>query len=360
MPIAKPESYRRKAEEVTAFIQTNLWDADAKRYHPAVPRDPKALPYDFMWANGVQFSALVGALRYDRRKYRPIVDAFFEGLNRYWDSRAAIPGYDAYFSNPGSSDKYYDDNAWMVLTFTEAYARTKEKRFLDRAEETLKFVLSGWDDRLGGGIYWHQAKKSKNTCSNGPSATAALAVAAYRNRDDYMDQAKRIVAWTNKNLQAPTGTFWDNVSLENKIERTQWTYNTGLMLRANLDLYRFTKDRRYREEAQRLGQASEKEFVNPRTGAFRDEANFSHLLAEAFLDLYRETKEPYLLRRVQQCATFVYKYVRDPKDGGYWTKWEIIPNRNEERKTLMTNASVARLFWLLADYPDPEASGEVS
>jgi uncharacterized protein YyaL (SSP411 family) len=130
------------------------------------------------------------------------------------------------------------------------------------------------------------------------------------------------------------------------------------MLRANLGLYRATGEKAYLAEAQRLAQASVREFVNPKTSAFRDEANFSHLLVEAFLDLYRETKEPYLLDYARRNAAFVYRHVRDPKDDGYWTRWEIAPERKEDRKTLMANAPVARLFWLLAPYPDVDELAE--
>jgi uncharacterized protein YyaL (SSP411 family) len=347
-----PAAYRRHAAATMDFIQTNLWDASAHRYHPAFPRDPKSLPWDFMWGNGVTFSALVGGLRYDPAKYRPLMDAFFDGLQGYWDKDAPIPGYDAYLSSPTGDDKYYDDNAWMVLTFAEAYTLTRDRRYLDRAVETMRYVLSGWDEQLGGGIYWKQDHKSKNTCSNGPSATAALALAGHLNRGHYVDWARRIVLWTNKTLQAPDGTFWDNCALDGRVEKTRWTYNTALMLRANLGLYRVMKDKAYLEEAKRQARASEVAFVNPKTGAFKDDALFSHLLVEAFLDLYAETKEAYLLNRARANAAFVTKNLFDPKDGGYWSKWDIVPERREDRKKLIANASVARLFWLMAPYPD--------
>lgn len=347
-----PTVYRKRAEAAQEYIQRNLWDASAHRYHPAAPRDPKALPWDFMWGNGVAFSALVGGMRQDPPKYRPITAAFFDGMNGYWDKDAPIPAYDAYLASPDGDDKYYDDNAWMVLTFAEAYSLTKDRRYLDRAVATMRYVLSGWDERLGGGIYWRQDKKSKNTCSNGPSATAALALADHLNATHYVGWAKRIVEWTNKNLQTPEGTFWDNLNLEGRIEKTQWTYNTALMLRANLGLYRHTKDKAYLAEAQRQARASEKQFVNPQTGAFKDDALFSHLLVEAYLDLYAETKEAYLLNRARANAAFVTKHVLDPTDGGYWEKWNIVPDRKEARKKMIANAGVARMFWLLAPYPD--------
>src|SRR5687768_2016418 len=87
-PSAARASFRAKAEEVTNYIQSRFWDSAQGLYRPAVPPDPKALPYDFMWANGVQFSALVGAARHDPTRYRPWMDAFFRGMDRHWDAAA--------------------------------------------------------------------------------------------------------------------------------------------------------------------------------------------------------------------------------------------------------------------------------
>jgi predicted alpha-1,6-mannanase (GH76 family) len=346
---AEAEEYRAAASAASAFIQKTFWDENAGLYHPAVPPEPKALPYDFMWANGVQFSALVGAARREPDTYRPVLDRFFRSLDRYWDRWGEIPGYDAYFSSRTTDDKYYDDNEWMVLTFVEAYELTKERRYLDRAEAALKFSLSGWDEVLGGGIYWRPDRKSKNTCSNGPGAAAALAVARHRNAKENIAWARKIVTWTNEHLQAPEGTFWDSVHMDGRIDRTKFTYNTALMLRSNLNLYRHTKEEPFLTEAKRLAQASVKEFVHPETGAFRDDGLFSNLLVEAFLDLHRETREPYLLEQARKNGDFAMKQLRDPADGGYWRRWRMLPQRNEPRKLLMANASVARMLWLLAE-----------
>lgn len=349
--------YREWAEEASAFVQRAFWDERAGLYRPAAPAAPRALPYDFMWGNGVQFSHLAAAARHEPEQYRPVLKAFFGGLDRYWDAAAPVPGYDAYFSSPTSDDKYYDDNAWMVLALVEAYETTGERAYLDRAEAALRFVLSGWDERLGGGIYWRQDRKSKNTCSNGPAAAAALAVARHRGRAEYVAWARRIVEWTSDTLQAPDGLFWDNWSLTGQVERTKWTYNTALMLRSDLWLYRATREKPYLAEAKRLASVSAREFVNPGTGAFRDDAKFSHLLVEALLDLYRETREPYLLESARRNVEFLHAHVRDPADGGYWNAWKILPERREERKLLIANAAAARLIWVMADYPEGDGSG---
>lgn len=331
--------WTERAKAATQYCLTAYWNEQAGRFRPAAPVDPKALPWDFMWANGVAFSMLVGA------NDKPRTARFFDGLQGYWDTRAIVPGYDAYLSSPGNSDKYYDDNAWMVITFVEAYEKTGERKYLTRAAETMRFVLSGWDEKLGGGIYWKEDKKTKNTCSNGPSATAALVLARHFNPGYFVPYARRILVWTKEKLQAPNGLYWDNCDLTGKIEKTQWTYNTALMLRGHLLLYRATGDKSQLDEAVRLAEASEKGLVDPATGAFKDEPNFSHLLTEAFLDLHKETKAAYLRKRAEAYGEFCWNRLRDPADGGHWTR-----RPGEDRKTLMSNGSVARTYWLLANH----------
>ena len=90
-------NYAAKAEDTMKFIQTNLYDAKAKLYRPAVPMKEKELPYDFMWGNGVMFSALVGATKQNPEKYKPVLYAFADGLKKYWDEQAPVPGFRCLF-----------------------------------------------------------------------------------------------------------------------------------------------------------------------------------------------------------------------------------------------------------------------
>lgn len=340
--------WNKYATEATQYCLHTFWDGDAKRFRPAVPAKTGEMPWDFMWANGVAFSLLAGAARSDARTFRPFLNAFFAGMEGYWSRDARPPGYDAYLSQSGS-DKYYDDNAWMVLTFAEAYRLTKDKRYQARAQEALRYVLSGWDDKMGGGIYWREDRKSKNTCANAPGAVAALAVSDADDREDSLAWARRIVAWTQKNLQDPAdGLYWDNISVATgTIEKTKWTYNTALMLRAHLDLWRLTKSKPDRDEAVRLAEASEKVFVLQETGAFRDDALFSHLLVEAYLLLWRETKIPWLKARAEANGVFAVTRLKLP-DGGYAGSWRTPDTAPGQRKILMPNAATGRLFWCLS------------
>lgn len=341
--------WNRHANEATQWCLKSLWDSKAKRFRPVSPMRSNDLKWDFMWGNGVAFSMLVGAARFKPSVYRPYLHNFWDGLEDHWDTDKPIPGYDAFLSKSGD-DKYFDDNQWMVLTFVEAYTLTKNRRYLTRAEQVLKYFMTGWDDKLGGGIYWKEDRKSKNTCSNGPGAVAALVLARHGDKKARVELARKIVNWMKKTLQDPSdGLYWDNINASTgKIEKTKWTYNSALMLRAHLDLWLLTKSKADRDEAVRIAQACEREFVVRETGAFRDEANFSHLLVEAYLLLWKETKLPWLKARAEANGEYAVKQLKFA-DGGYRTSWKKnAPFDPSPRKTLMANASTARLFWCLA------------
>lgn len=346
-------SFRDKAEQQSAFIQSHYYDATTGLYRPWYPVKTDANPYDFMWGNGVQLSSLVRAVRHDSTEYRPILNQFGKGLRKYWDDSAAIPGFDAYLTSPGHSDKYYDDNAWLVIGFAEAYEVTGDKSYLEWAKETQTQVLSGWDDALGGGIYWHESHESKNTCSNAPAATGALCLYRWTDDESYLEWAKKIRTWVRANLMDTDGLFWDNVNLQRRIDKTKWTYNTALMIRTDVLLYEFTKDRQYLADARVSADAGIKAWADPETGAIANTARFNHLFSEALLRLYDASNESRYLNVVRAHAAFGDRYVRDP-NGGYGNAWARDTHSQDAPKELIENASAARLLWLLAKYPDSE------
>lgn len=349
-------NYRAKAIEATDFIQRAYYNENEKLYRPAIPVDPKALPFELMWGNGVQFSVLAGAVKYEPARYGAALEGFTKGLERHWDKDAPVPGFDAWFASRDGDDKYYDDNAWLVLGFTEAYRNTKKPEYLKWARETHNFVLSGYDEKLGGGLYWHQQNlKSKNTCVSAPAIVSAVALYDATGEKTDLEWARKLYNWTCSTLQDPTdGLFWDNINLDGKIEKTKWTYNTALMIRANLGLARVTKEGRYLSEARRVADASLARWANPQSGAFSDDARFNHLLAEAFLQTYDATRDMKYLNAVRRNADFGYRQVRDARDGGYFNHWNANNRPDDERKILIENASAARQLWLLVPYADTD------
>ena len=331
---AQTATHQEAAAEVMAHIQENFWDRKSGLYAgKADGKDP-----DTIWGCGVMFSAVVAAARHDR-EYRSVMRKFFEAMEAYWDVKVKIPGYEP-ARTQGGSDKYYDDNAWMVLTFLEAYELTGESRYLKRAEETLEFVVSGWDEEAGGGIWWHEKHKDgdKNTCVNAPAALGCFRLARFGKEAaaaKWNAQGEKIAVWTVKTLQAPNGLFWDNIDVASgQINKAQLTYNSALMLRNYLALYTRTKEQFYLTEAQRVGKAAASMLDGQ--GGYRDPIKWAHLMVEADWELWRQTGEAYLKERAVKNTEAHYQ------------AWKASPPSD-----LISQASLARELWLLVDHETP-------
>jgi uncharacterized protein YyaL (SSP411 family) len=266
-----------------------------------------------------------------------------------------VPGYNAYCSGPNGTDKYYDDNAWMVLDFVNAYDATKDPAFLQLAQRTQRFVFSGWDNVLGGGIYWKLDHKGKTSCTNGPAAAGAFRMAQATGNQQEIGYGLTIRKWLNHNLQDQDGLYWDSMGLDGGIGKQKWTYNTALMIWANVLYYQLKNDQPSLKEAERLADASIDHWTDPDTGALQkgeDSFLFSHLLCESFLRLYDVTHDRKYLNAVRRTASFAYRHLRD-SSGEYWGSVKET-QAHTGSKSLINIAAIARVYWLLAKYPDPD------
>ena len=318
------------------------------------PGEPAPDKPAVMWGCGVQLSALAVAVRTDA-VWKPRLLDYVAAMDRYWTDHnlTIIGGYDV-LPGPKSLDRYYDDNEWIVIAMAEGYDVTADSALKARAEKAMGFVLSGEDKKLGGGIYWHeQDKKSKNTCSNAPAIVAAMRLFQLTRRQEYLITARRLTLWTSAHLQDTDSLYWDNIKLDGVIDKTKWSYNTGLMLRANCLLYQETHERSYLEEAQRLAHAAEAHWVKPETGAIADDGKFAHLLCEAFLslsDMESDAAAATHWRTMVRCALiFVHDQVRD-MNGHYGNRWETPATEALMKATLLDQASAARAFLVDAHY----------
>ncbi|BCU77921.1 glycoside hydrolase family 76 protein [Luteolibacter sp. LG18] len=332
-----PAATPSRAMEVSTFLQ-NYWDEKREIY---MDKEDKKGP-TAVWAAGIMFSALVGGARHDKATFLPRMNRYFKGLDCYWDTKAKIAGYEPLPTAGDGHDKYYDDNAWMVLTFLEAYELTGEQKYLRRARETHDFVLSGWDEQAGGGIWWHERHNDdgKNTCVNAPAALSCFYLSKYsdpKTAEKLIVQGKKIVEWTVKTLQSPDGLFMDHIKVTTgRVSRARLTYNTALMLRCFLWLHSSTNDAKHLEEAKRVGKAADW-FLDGGTGAYRDLPKWSHLMVEADIEMYRHTRDDFYLKRARKTCDVHYQ------------DWKKAP-----KPEIIDNASYARELWLLEDLDSPE------
>jgi len=307
----------------------------------------------FMWGVGVQLTALAAAARVEPARHLAPLRRYAAAIDAYWLEHAGLHGYDV-LPGPKESDRYYDDNAWIALAMIEIHEITGEANHLERALETHRFVMSGEDDLLGGGLYW-RAKEltTKNTCTNAPAIVTALRLHQLTKDQRHLDDAHRIHTWTRKHLQDEDGLYLDHLRIDESVDRRKFTYNSALMIRANVLFHDITGEAAHLEEARRIARAAEARWVRA-DGGIADGGRFAHLLVEAFLELGRADGDARWQRIGERALAFVHANVRDA-NGRYPSRWDRRTDRPLTRVTLLDQASAARAFWVLAGQPIPPA-----
>lgn len=344
--------YAEWGAENLATIRKDLWLPKLNLYAEMAP-DDKGVPShpSFMWGVGVQLSALAAASAVEPEKYLPETKAYADAIQVYWLKHNGVEGFDVQ-PGPKDSDRYYDDNAWLVLALAEIFEVSKDKKYLDRAVATFNFVMTGEDDKLGGGLYWRErVLQSKNTCTNAPSIVSALRLHQLTKDGKYLDIAKRLYTWTNSKLQDTDGLYWDNIRMDGRVNRRKFTYNTALMIRANCLFHEITGEARYLEEAQRVAKASESQWVRG-NGAVSDSGKFAHLLMESYLALYQRDKDKHRAETVERTLTYVHDNLRG-SNGRYSSSWERPAGKRREESMLLNQASPARVYWVAAEVLKP-------
>lgn len=296
-----------------------------------------------VWEAGVELSALNAAARLDPA-WAGRAEGFAEALKAY---RVQSNGLWAYRPFPGKAPNgvYFDDNEWLVLQFLETYELAKEKKYLTLAEETFAFVASGESTDLGGGIWWRDRRDSKNTCSNAPAICGALRLYQVTGEKRYLELAERVYAWVNGHFQDADGLYWDTLHLDGSIEKTKWSYNTAMMIRANLLLREVTGEERYLREAERVGKAAEGHWLGESDGAVKDPGPFGEMLCEALLYLSDADGEKGHTEKVCRALEALEKQGRDDAYPQWWSGW-----KEGEKLKLIGQASAARGFLVGARY----------
>ena len=229
------------------------FNADYKAGYLASEDQARPNPYSYLWPFSGTLSAVNTILEEDA-SYRSVLDGrVLPGLAEYLDTTRMPAAYASYINTAPASDRFYDDNVWLGIDFCDIYEATGDKKYLAQAEMIWKFIESGTDDVLGGGIYWCEQKKhSKNTCSNAPGTVYALKLYAATGDGRYLEQGKGLYAWTKEHLlDTGDGLYFDNVSLDGNIGRAKFAYNSGQMVQAGALLYKATGDESYLKDAQR-------------------------------------------------------------------------------------------------------------
>ncbi|MBR5877679.1 MAG: glycoside hydrolase family 88 protein [Alistipes sp.] len=268
------------------------------------------------------------------------------GLDMYFDKSRQPYGYSSYIT-VAKSDRFYDDNIWLAIDFTDLYKLTNDKKYLDRALQTWEFVMSGYDEKLDGGIYWcEQTKESKNACSNAPAAVCALKLYEATGDAKYLELATSLYDWTVKWLyDERSGLFSDNVNIENqKVARAKYSYNTGQMIQAAAKLHLITKEPRYLEQAQAYAEASFKRWFKEHDGGVILESGdiwFDAVLLRGLIELYQIDGNAKYIDAVDHTLSYAWENGRDEQ--GLFGKFLSHQEEGKPKRWLLNQAAYAEM-----------------
>jgi len=331
---------------------------DRELYREHYPDVEDEFPVSYLWSYSAFFSAMNALLKCHSgancrgNPWLPVFGDVLKGLGNYWDAVREPAGYQDLPISQRKSDRYYDDNCWVAIEDINGYENTSDPGLLANAEETYRFIASGWSDELGGGIYWCEQKKStKNACSNAPAAVVALRLFRHCGNRRYMDDAHRIYEWTRQALQDEDGLFFDHVSKDGTIDPTKYTYNAGAMISASCLFHQYAGGRDYLREAESIAEAGLGHFgVQQAPGVLLlPSANvwFNAVLARGLMDLYAINGDPKWLDLFFAGADCGWEKARDAQ-GLLNVDWS--GQKTDQRKWLLEQASMVEIYAMEALY----------
>lgn len=313
--------------------------------------------YSYLWPYSGTFSA-VNALfeTTSDANYKSLLDnKVLVGLEEYFDTRRTPEAYASYINSAAQSDRFYDDNVWLGIDFTDVYTLTKEAKYLQKAQLIWNFIESGMDSNLGGGIYWcEQKKESKNTCSNAPGSVLALKLFKATKDSTYFAKGQHLYEWTKANLQDSTDyLYFDNIALNGKIGKAKFAYNSGQMIQSAALLYQLTGNENYLTDAQNIARACHNYFFMDYTTEQgktikllkKGDIWFTAVMLRGFIELYQADRNRVYLDSFNQSLDYAWKHARDEK-GLFNT--DLSGSTHDNRKWLLTQAAMVEMYARLA------------
>lgn len=393
------DSMENEAERLTKATLARFYDTKSKIWKaPDQTSEMVGMQGYTFWPSLLGWQMVVEAARQNPKVWKASVRNIYDSLEQYYDKDAKA--YCAWVFFPGNDDKFYDDNAWAAVACMEAYEVSSEKHYLSRAQEIYSsFVRAGWDlDK--GGVHWGTKaglndRKDRTVSATAASALAGLLIDKATKTNANRAWCKRALDWIRSDLSSSDGLIYDGFyGSTGKRMGTIWTYNTGVPIRAAVEYYGATRDKSYLAWAIKMGNAAIDRKLSPMyDGAVEDlgarywydTTYFVQYLADGLWHLSKVTKDKRYAEEARRNARYCIENLKDT-DGFYWRNmrlWTIdealykrflkttgqdgpvyTPEESErsyapdelgktvkERrlvKTLLGNAGVARMLWILS------------
>lgn len=226
-------------------------------------------------------------------------------LERYWAGAAYSSDVVEPSGRPG--DLYNDDNAWIGLALVQDVRMHGRAASRVRAEAVYRFLLSGWDHDPDhphpGGVFWLEQgtgsgarNHDRNTVSTAGSAQLGLHLRELSGSEGDGDSRGGIgpgdmCRWVNETLADERGLYWDKVRGNGRIDETEWSYNQGLMVGANVLQHRLERREAsvYLTRAETIARAALAHYS--RLGYFTQPPAFNAIFFHNLLSLHAVTSD---------------------------------------------------------------------
>lgn len=316
--------------------------------------------YSYLWPYSGTFSAVTALYAATQdTAYKSLLDnKVLVGLEEYSDTRRSPQAYASYIRSAAQSDRFYDDNIWLGIDYSDMYLLSKDAKYLQKAKLIWKFIESGTDDKLGGGIYWcEQKRESKNTCSNAPGSVFSLKLFQATKDKSYLEKGRHLYEWTKIHLQDSTDNlYFDNIDLNGNVNKAKFAYNSGQMLQAATLLYQLTKQEKYLTDAQNIAKECHNYFFmdytdeNGKTIKLirKGDIWFTAVMLRGFIELYHVDKNKTYLNTFNQSLDYAWKHARDEK-GLFNT--DFTGSTQDNKRWLLTQAAMVEMYARLAAIP---------
>lgn len=352
--------YIKRAKETFDKVFELFWVNDMKLLYDKNPMNDSQNyweKYAAVWGYGAFLSAynsiiqrLPNYIDFEARYKNNVMN----GLDSYWNTSRSPAAYASYFND--WDDRFYDDNVWVGIDLIELYEKTNDSWYLERAKLVWKFLMSGKDDVLGGGIYWKENEKnSKNTCSNAPAAVFGVKMYQVTKDISYLDTSKEIYKWTKNNLQDPLDhLYWDNKKTDGSVEKTKFSYNSGQMLQAAALLYKATGEKNYLNEAKLIAESAHLRFFETyrlSTGESvimlkQGSLWFHSIMFRGFAELYQIDKNKKYIFSFRESLDHAWKYARDPYTGLF--NADLSGRNIDSKKDILTQGAIVEMYARMA------------
>ncbi|MDA3852940.1 MAG: glycosyl hydrolase family 76 [Bacteroidales bacterium] len=357
--------YQERAENLCELVYDSYYQEDRNLFSEYFPNSYKEnLTYfqgekqetkvvSYLWPMSGIYSSLniLASIDMENEEDRYIERLYnmYNSSELYLDTTRLPHGYQAYPSIYETVDRYYDDNGLVGIDYVESYNITGDSVFITKAKDVFTFILSGWDDVLGGGITWLEGHRDqKPACSNGKATVLALKLYLATEDEYYLMWGKRFYNWMYDNLRDEQGIYWNDVkTIDAKVNKVAWTYNTGTMLQSAMMLYNITKDFSYLYEAQFLAEGSYSFFVKQQEDGQEIIVSqlpwFVVVLLRGYEMLYYEDQNYKYVDGVINMANYAWDNARDD-NGLFYKDWSGRTDEATKPKWLLDEACMIELY----------------